>query len=81
MVSILVLLDDAYRRCCWIDGIRAYFVSILVLLDDAYRHLRPSGTAGSVPVSILVLLDDAYRLSQKIPLLVEVSSFNPCSSG
>ena len=60
-VSILVLLDDAYRRkvlesCC--ENIR---VSILVLLDDAYRSLPDQDRTYQYIVSILVLLDDAYR--------------------
>ena len=37
MVSILVLLDDAYRQKMSRFEISILFVSILVLLDDAYR--------------------------------------------
>ena len=36
-VSILVLLDDAYRRECSGLAVERELVSILVLLDDAYR--------------------------------------------
>ena len=63
-VSILVLLDDAYRlyhngRTGTINN-----VSILVLLDDAYRpHEQYWYGKTYPPVSILVLLDDAYRHS------------------
>ena len=38
MVSILVLLDDAYRLVGTEDLTDRNDVSILVLLDDAYRH-------------------------------------------
>ena len=37
LVSILVLLDDAYRPCLRPHNLRSEPVSILVLLDDAYR--------------------------------------------
>ena len=38
IVSILVLLDDAYRHVMsWDAAIEYIMVSILVLLDDAYR--------------------------------------------
>ena len=38
-VSILVLLDDAYRQSTIMLENRKRHVSILVLLDDAYRPL------------------------------------------
>ena len=62
LVSILVLLDDAYRLDR-IDSLEITInrVSILVLLDDAYRHWLILNCGDGVKVSILVLLDDAYR--------------------
>jgi len=36
-VSILVLLDDAYRQYTDAGKVKTQLVSILVLLDDAYR--------------------------------------------
>ena len=76
-VSILVLLDDAYRLLLNFPLVGDHLsVSILVLLDDAYRHGILGRLRYSFPiVSILVLLDDAYR--QLIPpwkvCLVKVS--------
>ena len=63
-VSILVLLDDAYRpypeEC---KPKPVVVVSILVLLDDAYRPICYQFLGLLFrKVSILVLLDDAYRL-------------------
>ena len=40
-VSILVLLDDAYRPSGKLHAREVRLVSILVLLDDAYRHGGP----------------------------------------
>ena len=60
-VSILVLLDDAYRPPGLSERPRTKTVSILVLLDDAYRQLTQGLSLPQDSVSILVLLDDAYR--------------------
>ena len=81
-VSILVLLDDAYRQKVWPSCLPGYFVSILVLLDDAYRLFYDlNGNKIAHQVSILVLLDDAYRQSPAGALQGCMNSFNPCSSG
>ena len=61
LVSILVLLDDAYRPPGLSERPRTKTVSILVLLDDAYRQLTQGLSLPQDSVSILVLLDDAYR--------------------
>ena len=61
-VSILVLLDDAYRHLWFPLLFFLTRVSILVLLDDAYRLENIAVKLdGRDSVSILVLLDDAYR--------------------
>ncbi len=79
-VSILVLLDNAYRlRYSHLRPGRRLQVSILVLLDNAYRLACTQGAIGSAAVclvvSILVLLDNAYRPSAFIFSRVPSSKF------
>ena len=45
-VSILVLLDDAYRHGRGLIRLKILRVSILVLLDDAYRRQTKKRFAG-----------------------------------
>ena len=47
-VSILVLLDDAYRRDVASLAVSLEIVSILVLLDDAYRRAWQNATAFNI---------------------------------
>ena len=76
LVSILVLLDDAYRQGAGQDSQTWCRVSILVLLDDAYRHggKKPAARCRQ-RVSILVLLDDAYRPFWFVSILYQLFQF------
>ena len=62
-VSILVLLDDAYRR---LD--HTVETELLIEFQSLFFWMMPTGKSllgfslPQIPVSILVLLDDAYRL-------------------
>ena len=69
-VSILVLLDDAYRLRVGFSLPHLGAVSILVLLDDAYRPWLYPPCLCLQKVSILVLLDDAYRQQPSLNLLI-----------
>ena len=62
LVSILVLLDTAYRLYFLWPLPKCRMVSILVLLDTAYRLVTSFICFLGNLVSILVLLDTAYRL-------------------
>ena len=61
-VSILVLLDDAYRR-----NIRCINRELKIQFQSLFFWMMPTGLLSfchqgmSIRVSILVLLDDAYR--------------------
>ena len=81
-VSILVLLDDAYRLLA---------LDIFLFQEPEFQSLffwmMPTGmvlVAGnvrSIYVSILVLLDDAYRRISGGKRHRGLLGFNPCSSG
>ena len=81
-VSILVLLDDAYRLLPSLSSFLKHS-----LFQSLFFWMMPTGGFWQtrafcyVVVSILVLLDDAYRRNQ--PHLAKRISFcfNPCSSG
>ena len=70
MVSILVLLDDAYRL---IEGYAAVFNT---WIQSLFFWMMPTGIKGLLfllfnPMdSILVLLDDAYRQQPSLNLLI-----------
>ena len=81
-VSILVLLDDAYRPKC-----PTLVAESVKVFQSLFFWMMPTGAEGFkddvvlVLVSILVLLDDAYRPVFKIAVSTSSMSFNPCSSG
>ena len=81
-VSILVLLDDAYRQ---IDSL--FYLGCIAMFQSLFFWMMPTGTCGLfgcvllLPVSILVLLDDAYRQKLRWRGFEGRSGFNPCSSG
>ena len=81
-VSILVLLDDAYRQ-----STRPFNCLDDMSFQSLFFWMMPTGgpvlimEIRNLVVSILVLLDDAYRLRDKENRLMATTSFNPCSSG
>jgi hypothetical protein len=62
-VSILVLMDESFRRSSLEDvkG-KIFWVSILVLMDESFRHYILSQHHLKIKkVSILVLMDESFR--------------------
>ena len=81
-VSILVLLDDAYR----LKMGKAERI-IALMFQSLFFWMMPTGLfgkgihCGAMKVSILVLLDDAYRHWRTPSPERRHICFNPCSSG